>query len=101
MGKNFDKLFIKCAQEFYYINRVLESCDTMEQLMNTQSWINKVFSNWDFRFSKLSLVEYGKKYSSMVRDIMNILQTNLENKANVLKAQQEHPKKNIVIKGFK
>lgn len=73
----------------------------MEQLMSTQSWINKIFSNWDFRFSKLSFTEYGNKYFFVVRDVMNILQTNLEKKANVLKAQQEQPKKNIVIKGFK
>jgi hypothetical protein len=101
MGKKFDKLFIKCAQEFYYINRVLESCDTMEQLMNTQSWINKIFGIWGFRFSKLSFSEYGNKYSFMVRDVKDILQTNLEKKANVLKAQQEQQKKKIVIKGFK
>jgi hypothetical protein len=85
-------------QEFYYILRVLDSCETPEQFENTSNWIIQIMNKWEYIFLPISQKEYDKKYIDIMSYLINNINASIENKR--LELFPEQPQ-NIVVKGFR
>lgn len=94
-----DPIRLKISQDSYYINKVLESCQTSTQVESTRSWINSIIDNWDFKVNKLSLGEYHKIYQEIIRPITSDLSAKIQSIYNDTKSIENKPK-NIVVKGY-
>ena len=95
-----DKLLLRISQEFYHINRVLESCYTKEHWTNAQNWVNNIIQNWDYMFTKVPQKVYDKKYSDTISYIFNSLDTTL--KQAFKRFEEEENKDHIIeVKGFR
>jgi hypothetical protein len=85
-------------QEFYYILRVLDSCETPEQFENTANWINQIMSKWDIIFQPIPQKEYDEKYIHIMTYLITNINGSIENKRLELFPEQQQ---NIVVKGFR
>jgi hypothetical protein len=85
-------------QEFYYILRVLDSCETPEQFENTSNWIIQIMNKWEYIFLPIPQKEYDKKYIDIMSYLINNINVSIENKR--LELFPEQPQ-NIVVKGFR
>lgn len=88
----------KIYQEFYYILRVLDSCETPEQFENTSNWIIQIMNKWEYIFLPMPQKEYDEKYIDIMSYLINIINESIENKR--LELFPEQPQ-NIVVKGFR
>ena len=89
----------KIYQEFYYMLRVLDSCETSEQFENTSNWIIQIMNKWEYIFLPIPQKEYDEKYLDIMSYLLNNLNANIENKHKEL--FPEDTPKDIVVKGFK
>ena len=94
-----DPIRTKISQDYYYMNKVLESCKTSTQVESATSWINSVIDNWDFKVNKLSLGEYHKIYQEIIQPITSNLTAKIQRIYNDIKSIENKPK-NIVVKGY-
>lgn len=88
----------KIYQEFYYILRVLDSCETHEQFENTSNWIIQIMNKWEYIFLPMPQKEYDEKYIDIMSYLINNINESIENKR--LELFPEQPQ-NIVVKGFR
>lgn len=86
----------KIYQEFYYICRVLGSCETEEQFEQVNSWIVQIMNKWEYIFEPIPQKEYDEKYSDIMSYLLNDLNANVENKHKEL--FPEDTPKDIVVK---
>ena len=77
---------LRISQEFYHIDRVLESCETIEQLQNVNSWIERILNNWEFLFKGMSDWKYDRKYKDIIVSIVGSLDEKI---ASMIKMFQE------------
>lgn len=94
-----DPIRIKISQDSYYMNKVLESCQTSAQVENATCWINSIIDNWDFKVNKLSLGEYHKIYQQIIQPVTSNLTAKIQRIYNDTKSIENKPK-NIVVKGY-
>ena len=97
--KKIDLTRIRIAQESYHMNRVLDSCKTIEQIENTTNWINSIVGMWEDKISARSLREYFNIHNELILPITNGLTHKIKIMYNSIKKEETSPKK-IVIKGY-
>lgn len=97
--KKIDLTRIRIAQESYHMNRILDSCKTIEQIENTTNWINSIVEMWEDKISARSLHEYFNIHNQLILPITNGLTHKIKIMYNSIKKEENAPKK-IVIKGY-
>lgn len=103
MRHKFDKRLQKVFQDSYHIRRVLNSCETEEQLQNAYNWINGIFDKWSFLFQDIAISTYYRYYKSDVTNVIEeIRDCYIECKEFFDKQNKEEDekKKRIVVTGF-
>lgn len=75
---------LRISQEFYHMNRVLESCETIEQLQNADSWVGNILNNWDFIFGGMPSWKYKRRYKDVIVSIVSILEEKSTSMLNIL-----------------
>jgi len=108
MEKRIDPIMLRISQEFYHIDRVLGSCETVDQLQNTHNWIEQILNNWEFLFEGMSNWKYNRKYKDVIVSMANILEEKSTAMCQMFQAQYEQAAKEkepkypepVVIKGF-
>lgn len=88
----------KFYQEFYFICRVLDSCETAEQFDNTCNWIIQILNKWEEIFIPVPQKEYDLKYNDIITHLVTVINDSIENKRLELFPEQQQ---NIVVKGFR
>lgn len=88
----------KIYQEFYFICRVLDSCETPEQFENTCNWIGQILIKWEEIFIPVPQKEYDLKYNDIITYLVTVIDDSIENKRTELFPEQSQ---NIVVKGFR
>jgi hypothetical protein len=97
---NPDKLLHRISQEFYHINRVLESCYTKAHWTSAQNWVNSIIDNWDVMFADISQSVYNKKYKETISYIFNSLDTTFKNAFKRFE-EEKNTDHIIEVKGFR
>ena len=108
MDKKMDPIMLRISQEFYHIDRVLESCETIEQLQNVNSWIERILNNWEFLFKGMSDWKYERRYKDVIVSIVSTLDEKIASMIKTFQEKYEQDelskeqryKKPVVIKGF-
>lgn len=80
---------LRISQEFYHMNRVLESCETLEQLQNADSWVGNILNNWDFIFGGMPSWKYKRRYKDAIVSIVSILEEKSTSMLNMLQSKYE------------
>lgn len=98
-----DKKLQKIFQDAYHIKRVLISCETVEQLQNTNSWINCIFEKWSFLFQDIAVSTYYRYYKDIVTTVIEELHycyNERDEFFNNKEKEENEKKKRIVVTGF-
>ena len=95
----------KIMQDAYYIERILHSCNTIEQLISCSVWIRNMFVKWDNLFESDKSIRYKFTRHRKDADIKFVIETivpHLSETCNEIKAKIEeaNKKRDIVVKGF-
>lgn len=98
-----DKHLQRIFQDAYHIKRVLNSCETEEQLQNVNHWVNEIIENWALGFENLSVAAYYRYYKDIVKTTIEELHNMYVEKVeffNNINNEENEKKKRIVVRGF-
>lgn len=98
-----DKHLQRIFQDAYHIKRVLNSCETEEQLQNVNRWVNEIIEHWTLGFENLSVAAYYRYYKDIVKTTIEELHNMYVEKVeffNNINNEENEKKKRIVVRGF-